>query len=151
LITRVPFLRIAGPNCSFVKSGDIEEGNWFLSHSSVEFEDFGIEIRVTIVESTMKAMDWIVKPAVISTDPEESVFKAIKLRSREDKNCTWGPEYELKIGGITTAKLYLGNHSTRNLQSTIRVGGKYKLTTHKRTHGEFRWWVPLVEPVENVR
>ncbi len=140
----LPQLRIAGPKCSLVRTNEIREGTWFLSYPGGDFENFPDGIRITIDAFQMKAIDWIVRPPVVSTDKNSPCYKAIQLRSDKDNGgqCLWGPEYQVRIQGLTRALLYLGNKSSRNLMSSIRIGGKYMLFPQKRTHGEFTWYVP---------
>lgn len=141
----VPNLRIAGPNCNLVSSGDLYEGTWFLEYPDGTFEEITGGVRVVVDGFDMVARDWIVKPPVVSKNKESSVFKAIKLRAdRPDEKCQWGPEYYVRINGKQPALLYLGNKSSRNLMSTIRVGGEYVLLPQKRVHGRFTWYVPNV-------
>jgi hypothetical protein len=144
-----PQLRIAGPNCHLVRSKDIDEGVWFLDYPNGDFEDFAGGIRVVIDSFQMKAMDWIVNPPVVSTDKDSPCYKAIQLRSERDgEKCHWGPEYYLRINWKTPALLYLGNKSSRNLMSSIRIGGEYILLPQKRVHGKFIWYVPNVIDIE---
>lgn len=146
----LPQLRIAGPKCSLVRENEINEGKWFLSYLGGEFDDFyDNNLHVTVEAFRMKAVDWIVSPPVVSTDPSSPCYKAtVKRSDKKDEQCLWGPEYLLTIEDEVSALLYLGNKSSRSLMSTIRVGGTYILSPQKRTHGEFTWYVPNVSPLE---
>jgi len=141
-----PQLRIAGPNCNLVREKEIPEGNWFLDFPDNSFEELIDGIRVVIDGFRMKAMDWIVKPPVVSLDKNSPCYKAIQVRSDRDneknEKCLWGPEYCLRINGQRPALLYLGNKSSRNLMSSIRTGGEYVLLSQRRVHGAFIWYVP---------
>ncbi len=140
-----PQLRIAGPNCNLVRDKEIDEGTWFLSYLNGDFEELTGGVRVTIDGYQMKAMDWIVNPPVVNTDKDSPCYRAIQARSRHaGEKCLWGPEYCLRINNKTPALLYLGNKSSRNLTSSIRVGGEYILLPQRRVHGEFVWYVPNV-------
>ena len=144
-----PQLRIAGRNCGLVKNGDIGEGTWFLDYPGGDFEDITGGVRVMVDGFQMKAVDWIVNPPVVSYDKDSPCYKAIQLRStKEDENCLWGPEYLVRINGKTPALLYLGNKSSRNLMSSIRVNGEYILLPQQRVHGKFIWYVPNVIDAE---
>lgn len=142
----LPQLRIAGPKCNLVRENEIVEGQWFLSYLGGEFEDFeDTSLHVTVQAFQMKAVDWIVSPPVVSTDPSSPCYKAIVKRSdNNNEKCLWGPEYLLMIENEVLALLYLGNKSSRSLMSTIRVGGDYILSPQKRTHDDFTWYVPNV-------
>lgn len=140
-----PQLRIAGPNCSLVRDGEIPEGTWFLDYPEGTFEEITGGVRVIVDGFQMKAMDWIVNPPVVSMDKNSPTYKAIQIRSNnEGENCQWGPEYLLRINSQAPALLYLGNKSSRNLMSSIRVGGEYILLPQRRVHGKFIWYVPNV-------
>ncbi len=144
-----PQLRIAGPNCSLVRNDEIDEGTWFLNYPDNMFEELLGGVRVVIDGYQMKAVDWIVSPPVISTDKDSPCYKAIQARAgQEGTKCQWGPEYCLRIDNKTPALLYLGNKSSRNLMSSIRVGGEYILLPQKRTHNNFVWYVPNIVDAE---
>ena len=144
-----PQLRIAGPKCNLVLDREIDEGTWFLSYPTGEFEDLTGSVRVVVDGFQMKAMDWIVNPPVVSIDKDSPCYKAIQVRSSNDgEKCHWGPEYCLRIDHKKPALLYLGNKSSRNLMSSIRVGGNYILLPQKRVHGDFIWYVPNVVDTE---
>lgn len=144
-----PGLRIAGPNCNLVREGEISEGNWFLDFPDNTFEELIDGIKVIIDGFRMKAMDWIVKPPVVSLDKHSPCYKAIQVRSGKDnEKCLWGPEYCLRIDGQRPALLYLGNKSSRNLMSSIRTGGEYVLLSQRRVHGKFIWYVPNAVSIE---
>lgn len=145
-----PCLRIAGPKCALVREDELDEGVWFLDYPNGDFEEIGDTVRVTIASVEMKAMDWIVHPPVVTFDKDSSVYKAIQLRSdRQDEKCQWGPEYMVWLNDDRQrAMLYLGNKSSRNLMSSLRVGGKYVLLPQQRTHDSFTWYVPKVVDAE---
>lgn len=141
----LPHLRIAGPNCSLVRDNEIASGTWFLSYLDGTFEEITGGVRVVIDSYDMVARDWIVNPPIVSKNKDSQVFKAIQIRSdRQNEKCQWGPEYSLRINRQQPAILYFGNKSSRNLMSTIRVGGEYILLPQKRVHGKFIWYVPNV-------
>lgn len=145
-----PLLRIAGPRCRFVVHKQIKEGAWFLQYPTGYIRPFNGGVRVIIKDVQMRAEDWIVRPPVVSMDPNSPCYKAIKIRSDIDgENCLHGPEYLLTVvDGKEQARLYLGNKSSRDLMSTIRVGGKYILFPCKKEFQHHVWYIPNVVDVE---
>lgn len=145
----VPSLRIAGPKCALVRDKELKEGTWFLDYPDGTFKDLEDELKVIIEAFKMKAVDWIVKPPVISFNKNSPCYKAIQARSRDDDRCQWGPEYVLELEN-EKATLYLGNKSSRDLMSSIRVGGEYTLVPYRRQHDHYVWYVPRIREVSNV-
>ena len=145
-----PLLRIAGPRCRYVVNKQINEGEWFLQYPTGYIRSFDGGVRVIINDVQMKAEDWIVRPPVVSIDPNSQCYKAIKIRSNIDREkCLHGPEYLLTIvGGEEQARLYLGNKSSRDLMSVIRVGGEYILFPCKKEFQHHVWYIPSVVDAE---
>jgi hypothetical protein len=150
-LNNTPMLRISGRNSAAVRDGHVPEGMWYLSYVDHTYVTFEGAIRVTIDTFQMKAMDWIVTPPVVSFDKNEPVYKAIQARGEKGERCLWGPEYALRIqddDAEIEGILYLGNKSSRNLMSSIRIGGEYILIPQKRTHEKFVWYVPNILDAE---
>ena len=147
---RIAHLRIAGPNCKYVHDRLVSEGTWFLSLSGGTITPLGSSVLIHVESLARKAMDWIVVPPAISYEIESPTYKAIKVRSEDgDKHCQWGPEYRVTIGGLE-AYLWLGNKSSRNLMSSIRVGGDYLLRTRRCEQNGFIWYIPDVTDWESI-
>ena len=146
----IPLLRIAGPRCRHVLDKRIGEGAWFLQYPTGYIRSFDGGVRVIIKDVQMKAEDWIVRPPVVSMDPASACYRAIKIRSDiNGENCLHGPEYLLTVvDGREQARLYLGNKSSRDLMSIIRVGGKYILFSCKKEFQRHVWYTPNVVDAE---